>query len=48
MLLRGFQERLHTVAELKAAPGDLVFTVLFFCVLAGLLFADAYPGFRNA
>ncbi|MCC8193425.1 MAG: cobalt ECF transporter T component CbiQ [Deltaproteobacteria bacterium] len=44
MLLRGFQGRYFTVAELKAAPRDCIFALLFLCALVALLYADTRMG----
>lgn len=42
MLLRGFNEAFHTVTELKTRPGDFIFALPFFAVLAALLAADIW------
>lgn len=47
MLLRGFRGTFHTVADLKAAWRDIVFTAAFFCILACLLFADIRLGYSH-
>ena len=48
MLLRGFNGVFHTVTELKATRGDMLFSVFFALLLCGLLSADIYLRFRNA
>ena len=44
MLLRGFEGSFHTVTELRGSRRDLVFVLLFFCLLLGLLVSDLYFG----
>lgn len=48
MLLRGFKGTFHTVTDLKAGTGDIIFAALFFSTLVCLLFADIYLKYCNA
>lgn len=47
MLLRGFDSKFHTVTELKAGRGDMIFAVVFSLTLACLLTADIYLRLHN-